>query len=114
LSAQDKNQIGTWSIVEFSVTRDITTEVSNEDKLKEDGSIWKLTFMDDSKVKQIRNMGTGVIESWEGIWETSENNLTLKFNVRKRDIEPRYQYEIEDDVLVFTRSDSAENYEDRN
>jgi hypothetical protein len=106
LSAQDKNLIGTWNIVEFSVTRDSITEVSNKDKLKEDGSIWKLTFLGNGKIKQSRNMGTGQLESWEGIWKTSDDNSTLIFNVKERDIEPSYQYEIEYDVLVLTRSNS--------
>jgi hypothetical protein len=104
-NAQDIDLIGTWNIIEFAIISDENSEKMTEDKLKEDGSVWDLFFEEGGKFKQTSNMsGTGTMDSQEGTWETSDENLTFVLLMNENKIELNYTYELKEDVLILTRS----------
>lgn len=104
-NAQDIDLIGTWNITEFAVISDEHIEKMTEDKLKEDGSVWDLFFEEGGKFKQTSNMsGTGTMDSQEGIWETSGENLTFVLQMNDSKIEVNYTYELKEDILILKRS----------
>jgi hypothetical protein len=104
-NAQDKDLIGTWNIIEFATISDNNSEKMAEDKLKENGSVWDLFFMEESKFKQTSSMsGTGTMDSQEGVWNTSDKNLTIGLLMNDRKFELIYTYELKENILVLTRS----------
>ena len=104
-NAQDIDLIGTWNIIEFAVISDENSERMTEDKLKEDGSVWDLFFEEEGKFKQTSNMsGTGTMDSQEGTWETSDENLTFVFQMNDRKLELTYTYELKENILILKRS----------
>ena len=104
-NAQDIDLIGTWNITEFAVISDEHIEKMTEDKLKEDGSVWDLFFKEGGKFKQTSNMsGTGTMDSQEGTWETTDENLTFVLQMNDSKIELNYTYELEEDILILKRS----------
>ncbi len=104
-NAQVIDLIGTWNIIEFAVISDENSEKMTEDKLKEDGSVWDLFFMEEGKFKQTSNMsGTGTMDSQEGTWKTSDDNLTIVLQMDDRKFELNYTFELKKNILVLTRS----------
>ena len=104
-NAQVGDLIGTWNINEFAVVNDENIEEMNEDKLKENGSVWDLFFMEEGKFKQTSNMsGTGTMDSQEGIWKTSDDNLTISLEMNGRKFDLNYTYELKENILVLNRS----------
>jgi hypothetical protein len=104
-NAQVKDLVGTWNLIEFTVISDNNSEKMNEDKLKENGSVWDLFFMEEGKFKQTSNMsGTGTMDSQEGVWKTSENNLTIGLQINDRKFDLNYTYELKENILVLTRA----------
>jgi hypothetical protein len=103
-NAQVKDMIGTWNIIDFATTSATNSEKMTEDKLKENGSVWDLFFMEEGKFKQTSNMsGTGTMDSQEGVWKTSDKNLTIGLQMNGRKFELNYTYELKDNILVLTR-----------
>ena len=104
-NAQVKDLIGTWNIIDFATISDNNSEKMTEDKLKENGSVWDLFFMEEGKFKQTSNMsGTGTMDSQEGVWKTSDKNLTIGLQMNDRKFELNYTYELKENILVLTRS----------
>lgn len=103
-TAQTFELIGTWNITEFTMYNGDTKNQRTEEKLKEDGSVWDLFIMEKGYLKQSGNMRSGVIESQEGLWETSANNLTFALQIDNREIKLVYKYQLIDNILVLERS----------
>lgn len=104
-NAQVGDLIGTWNINEFGVVNGYNIEEMNEDKLKENGSVWDLFFMEEGKFKQTSNMsGTGTMDSREGIWKTSDDKLTISLEMNGRKFDLNYTYELKENILVLNRS----------
>ncbi len=104
-NAQVKDLIGTWNIIDFATISDNNNVKMTEDKLKENGSVWDLFFMEEGKFKQTSNMsGTGTMDSQEGDWKTSDKNLTIGLQINDRKFELIYTYELKENILVLTRS----------
>ena len=104
-NAQVIELIGTWNLNEFTVINQGNKETLNSDKLKEDGSVWDLFFMEKSKFKQTSNMsGSGTMDSQEGEWKTSGDNLKLILNIKGQKRELDYTYKLKDNTLILNRS----------
>ena len=87
--AQTIDLIGSWEIIDFSMTSH---------------SKWSLFFMDDGKFKQTSNMRTGTMESHEGTWKTLEDILTLELQLNEQTINLNYTFKLKENVLVLNRS----------
>jgi len=106
--AQDTNFTGAWNLIDFEIISDDYNERLNEDKLKGDGSVWDLFFMEESQFKQTSNMsGTGTMDSQEGSWEVKGNNLRLLITMGVQKMEIIYIYEFEENLLVLKRKNPA-------
>ena len=102
---QDIDLIGTWNIVEFAVISNENSEKMTEEKLKDDGSVWDLFFEEGGKFKQTSNMsGTGTMDSQEGTWETSDDNLMFVLQMNDSKLELNYTYELKENILILKRS----------
>ena len=107
-SSQDTNFTGAWNLIDFEIISDDYNERLNEDKLKEDGSVWDLFFMEESQFKQTSNMsGSGTMDSQEGTWEVKGNNLRLLITMGVQKMEIIYTYEFEENLLVLRRKNPA-------
>lgn len=102
--AQITDLTGTWKIIEFEMINEKNNNKRTEEKLKEDGSVWELFIMEEGNLKQSSNMHSGVIESQEGSWKTSDNNLTFVLQIDNREIKLVYKYQIIDNILILERS----------
>ena len=102
--AQTIDLIGSWEIIDFSMTSDENSNKMEEEQLKKDGSKWSLFFMDDGKFKQTSNMRTGTMESHEGTWKTLEDILTLELQLNEQTINLNYTFKLKENVLVLNRS----------
>ena len=107
-TAQKTNLIGTWNIIEFKIINENNSNKTTKDQLKENESVWDLVFIEKGKFKQSSNMHSGNLESQNGTWETSENNLTLTLLINDSEIELGYEYEIKDNILILKRSNPME------
>ena len=104
-NAQNIDLIGTWNIIEFAVISDENSEKMTEEKLKEDGSVWDLLFEEGGKFKQTSNMsGNGTMDSQEGTWETSDDNLMFVLQMNDSKLELNYTYELKENILILKRS----------
>ena len=106
-SAQTTDLTGSWHIVEFAMDNQGNSNKMAEEQLKKDGAVWSLFFMDEGKFKQTSNMRTGEMESQEGSWKTSDDNLALEMLFNEQTINLNYTFKIEENVLVLTRSNPA-------
>ncbi len=96
---------GTWNLNEFTFINEENTDTMNSDKLREDDSVWDLFFMETNKFKQTSNMsGSGTMDSQEGTWKTSNENLTFDLEMNEQKIELNYTYELKDNTLILNRS----------
>lgn len=103
-NAQQNIITGTWNVVEFTKIIDGKPYTTNKRKLKEEASVWELSFMKEGVLKQTSNMRNGAMESWNGTWEQSTEELTLKLQLEEREIQIVYSYELNEDILVLKRS----------
>lgn len=106
-TAQTTDLIGTWNVIDFNMVNDGNNNNSNENKLKEDGSVWDLFFMENGNLKQSSNMRNGTLETHEGTWKISDNSLTFELQVDNREIELVYVYKIEENILILERSNQS-------
>jgi len=103
-NAQSTDLIGTWNIIEYTNTSDGNEVKMSEAELNEEGSVWGLSFDDEKNVTQTSNMRTGSIETQEGAWIKTDDELTLELEMDERTIKLVYKYELKDDILVLKRS----------
>lgn len=103
-NAQDTFVVGTWNIVEFTMTNQDNVNKMNEDALKEDKSIWDLNLLENGSLTQSSNMRIGEIETQEGTWKTHNGNLILTLKINDRNIPIEYGYELSGDILILKRS----------
>jgi len=96
--------VGSWDIIEFGMVSDDNTSKTEEDQLKQNGSVWSLFFMEEGRVKQTSNMRNGTMESQEGKWKTSEDILALELQFNEQIIELEYKFELKENILVLNRS----------
>ena len=104
LKAQDTNLIGTWNIIEFTMSNGDNINKTTEDQLNENKSVWDLYLKEDGSLKQTSNMRTGINETQEGTWKITNGNLILTLKFDNRDITIEYGYRLVDDVLALKRS----------
>lgn len=104
LKAQETNLIGTWNIIEFSMTNDDNVNQMTEDSLKENNSIWDLNLLEDGTLRQTSNMRNGETEIQEGSWKTVNGNLIITLKINDRDITIEYGYELTEHILTLKRS----------
>lgn len=103
-TGQTTNLIGTWNIIDFSVISENNNDTRDEQKLKEDDSVWDLFFMEEGKLKQTSNMSNGKIETWEGKWKISDKDLTLLLEVNNQEIELFYTYTLKENIFILEHS----------
>lgn len=101
---QATDLVGSWNIIEFGMVRDDNTSKTEEDQLKQNGSVWSLFFMEEGRFKQSSNMRTGDVESQEGTWKTSEDILALELQFNEQIIKLEYIFELKENILVLNRS----------
>lgn len=107
-NAQDSNLNGTWNLVEFTMDNNGNKQSMNEQKLKEDGSAWDIFFMEDAKFRQTSNMsGSGTMDTYEGTWKTSGNNINLELIVDGQKVSLAYTYKLTDNLLTLERHNPA-------
>lgn len=104
VKAQDISVIGTWSINEFTMVKGENTDTTTESTLKENNSVWDLTFLKNGTLKQSSNMRNGSLESQEGTWTVENDNLILSLIFNGHEIKIEYKYEQKENVLVLKRS----------
>jgi len=103
--AQDNNLIGTWSIIDLTYVSDQGTQKFMEAGIKAGTSITDLYIMKDGKFRQTSNMsGTGTMDTYEGTWETAENNLTFTLKIGEQVADLEYKYELKENILNLIRS----------
>lgn len=107
LNAQDTDVIGTWNIIEFTMTNGDNENKMTEDQLNKNKSVWDLYLMRDGTLKQTSNMRTGEIETQEGTWKVDNGNLILTLKFNERDITIEYGYELTGDILTLKRGNPA-------
>lgn len=104
-SAQVNDLIGEWNLIDFRIDADSDIQQMNEDKLKSDGSVWNLFLMEGDKFKQTSNMsGTGTMDTHEGIWKISGNNLTISILINGQFYDLNYTFILEENILTLVRS----------
>ncbi len=103
-NGQSKVMIGTWNIIEYINTVDGNEKKMSEDNLNDEDLVWDLIFEDEENVKQASNMRTGSIETQEGTWNKTKDNLTLILEFDGRKIELVYEYELKKNIIVLRRS----------
>lgn len=104
VKAQDISVIGTWNINEFTMVKGENTDTTTESTLKENNSVWDLTFLKNGTLKQSSNMRNGSLESQEGTWTVENDNLILSLIFNGHEIKIEYKYEQKENVLVLKRS----------
>lgn len=103
-NAQDATVVGTWNIVEFTMTNENNVNKMTEDALIENKSIWDLNLMENGSLTQTSNMRTGETETQEGSWKTDAENLILTLKINDKDIHIEYGYELSGDNLTLKRT----------
>jgi len=101
---QEQELLGEWQIFEFSNTRNGRSNITNKTSLDDNKSIWTMSFAENGEFNQSSNMRTGEVESQKGSWKTLENELELTMSVQEREITIPYQFTIENDKLILSRS----------
>jgi hypothetical protein len=48
--------------------------------------------------------GTGSLDTYEGTWKTSENNLIMTITVNNQPMEVTWKYEFKNDFLALSRT----------
>ncbi len=105
LNAQTQELLGTWNIIEFSMSSPQGDNLITEENLTKEGSIWDLFFLKDGKFKQTSNMsGSGTLDSQEGTWTVEATNLSLQLEMNEQKFELLYTFELKKDVLILSRS----------
>jgi len=102
-NAQDTDLIGTWNIIEFTMTNEDNVNKMNENNLNEKQFIWDLILLEDGSMTQTSNMRTGETETQEGSWKVSNGKLILALKFNERDITLEYDYEVTNDILSLKR-----------
>ena len=102
-NSQNATVVGTWNIVEFTMTNENNVNKMTEDALIENKSIWDLNLMENGSLTQTSNMRTGETETQEGSWKTDAENLILTLKINDKDIHIEYGYELSGDNLTLKR-----------
>ena len=106
--AQVSDLIGTWNLKEFTTFNKNNQETKNEERLRGDGAVWNLIFMEDSRFKQTSNMSeSGMMDTYEGTWKVSGDNLILGLTIMNRNLELIYNYKIADNNLILERGNPS-------
>lgn len=104
-TAQVKELTGEWNLIYFAIDSENGGEQMNEEKLKSDGSVWNLFLMEGDKFKQTSNMsGTRTMDSHEGTWKISGNNLTISILINGQFYDLNYTFILEENILTLVRS----------
>jgi hypothetical protein len=109
-AAQDKQLVGTWSIIECAYVTGSGTEKIMDDQIKAGTATTDYIINENGSYKLTSNMsGSGTLESVEGTWKTADNklNMTLTLNGQSMNIE--WKYELKDNNLVLSRSNPEGN-----
>ena len=107
LNAQDSTIIGTWNIIEFTMTSADNVNKMTEDQLNEKKFIWDLNLLENGSLTQISNMRTGEKETQEGNWKVIDDNLILTLKFNNNDIIIEYDYKVTGDILTLKRGNPA-------
>jgi len=103
--AQEKGLIGTWNIIECAYITSNGTEKVMDEQVKAGTAITDYMFIEDSKYKMSSNMsGSGTMDTYEGSWKTSDNDLTMTLTVDNQQMEVVWKYEFRENVLVLSRT----------
>jgi hypothetical protein len=102
-NAQDTNVIGTWNIIEFTMTNEDNVNKMTEDQLNEKKFVWDINLLEDGSITQTSNMRTGETETQEGSWQSTDSKLILKLNFNNQDITIEYNYGLTNDILTLKR-----------
>jgi len=100
---QDSNIIGTWNIIEFTMTNGDNVNKTTKEQLIENKSVWDLYFMEDGTLKQTSNMRTGETETQEGTWKITDGNLIFMLKFNNSDFTIEYHYEHKNEILTLKR-----------
>jgi hypothetical protein len=103
--AQDKKLIGTWNITECAYLSANGTEKIMEDQIKAGTATTDYFIMEDGSYKMTSNMsGSGTLDTFEGKWKTSDNNLIMTITVNSQPMEIVWKYEFKDNFLALSRT----------
>lgn len=94
---------GSWAIYQFNVINNGEENITSENDIKENGSVWNIMFKEDQTFKQTSNMRNGSDETFNGNWRTDSTQLLLNIQVEDRFIDINYDYEIVKDDLILRR-----------
>lgn len=103
--AQDKKLIGTWNITECAYVSANGTDKIMEDQIKAGTATTDYSIMENGSYKMTSNMsGSGTLDTYEGTWKTSDNNLIMTITINSQLVEVTWKYEFKDNYLALSRS----------
>ncbi len=106
--AQDTKIIGTWGIIECAYVSNTGTEKIMVDEIKKGTAVTDYFIYNKGKYKMTSNMsGSGTMDTYEGTWKTSDNQLITTVTVNGQTMEITWKYEIEDDMLILSRENPS-------
>ncbi|MFY9154350.1 MAG: lipocalin family protein [Prolixibacteraceae bacterium] len=104
-NAQVNDLNGEWNLIEFSTDTENGNEQMNEEKLKGDGSVWNLFFLEEAKFRQTSNMSeSGTMDTYEGTWKKSGDNLTISILINGQYYDLYYTCKLDGNILTLVRS----------
>lgn len=100
----NKNIIGVWEIVEFTVVQKGVPAKSDEKTLRDAGSVWNMYFYEDGSFKQEFNMRTSemTMETEKGIWSTKADSLIIEIEAGDFTRKLNYSFISLGDAFVLT------------
>jgi len=102
--AQELTNSGAWTMFEIAYVSDTGIRQKSEDQMKADESVTDFYFMEDGKFKQTSNMsGTGTLDTYEGTYKVSGNNLKITLLIGERKMDVEYTWEMKEKALVLSR-----------
>lgn len=105
LLAQDVDITGNWTMFEMTWTTPDTVSTTTEDQLKAEEMFSDYSFMPEGKLNVVSNMiGTGNVETIEGIWKLDGDKLTTGFIMEGNQRDIVWGFEFKDDVIYLSRT----------
>lgn len=100
----NKNIIGVWKIVEFTLVQKGNAAKSDEKTLRDAGSVWNMYFYEDGSFKQEFNMRTPemTMETEKGTWRTAADSLFIEIQSDKFTTKLSYSFISLGDAFVLT------------
>ncbi len=100
----NKNIIGVWELVEFTLVQKGVPAKSDEKTLRDAGSVWNMYFYEDGSFKQEFNMRNSkmTMESEKGTWSTKADSLIVEIQVDNFTRKLTYSFISLGDAFVLT------------